>query len=128
MDVAKYIKRHYHNIGGIMQAPEEVQKNVDSLGGMERILERLPGKDELREESEKHRALSDIHRLKILHLLSATPLCVCLIKKSLGIPDSRLSYHLSVLKDAGLIEGKRERSWIIYRITPKGRRCIGLDG
>ncbi len=125
MDVAKYIKRYYHIIADIMQVPEEVQKKVDSLGGMERIMERLPGKQELERDAEKHRALSDIHRLKILHLLSAAPLCVCLIKSSLGIPDSRLSYHLSVLKDAGLIEGKREKSWIIYRITEKGRRCIG---
>jgi ArsR family transcriptional regulator len=39
----------------------------------------------------------------------------------MSIKDSKLSYHLSVLRDNGLIEGKQKGNWIIYSVTEKGR-------
>lgn len=58
-------------------------------------------------------------------MLSFQPLCVCVIKEVLGIADSKLSYHLGVLKKAGLITGESEANWIIYSLTEAGRTCIG---
>lgn len=52
-------------------------------------------------------------------MLAVRPLCV--IKEVLSIADSKLSYHLSVLKEAGLIVGEAQENWIIYRLTDEGR-------
>lgn len=67
-------------------------------------------------------ALSDLNRMKILYLLTSQPLCVCVIREIIGISDSRLSYHLSALKKAGLIEGEQQGSWIIYRLSEWGKK------
>lgn len=64
-----------------------------------------------------NRACADPVRLKILSLLSAQPLCVCVIKEVIGIADSKLSYHLNVLRKAGLIDGEPQGNWIIYSLT-----------
>jgi DNA-binding transcriptional ArsR family regulator len=75
-------------------------------------------------------ALSDRLRLRILCILSVQPLCVCVIKEIVDIPDSKLSYHLSILKDAGLVESKRDGNWIMYNLTEMGKKyakSIGSD-
>jgi len=107
-----------------MNVPDFLQEKLEAHGGMENIEESLPDDEELKEESRVYRALSDPMRLKILHLLSVEPLCVCLIKKVTGMSDSKLSYHLAVLKESGLIIGDRTKNWIIYRITEKGEEML----
>ena len=42
------------------------------------------------------------------------------------IADSKLSYHLTILKEAGLIEGEYHGNWIIYSITGAGSRYLSL--
>lgn len=108
-----------------MKLPAAVERSLARAGGLQGVISRLPEEGVLKRKSEVFRALSDPVRLKALHLLEASPLCVCLIKEALGdIADSKLSYHLSVLKNAGLIEGKRSGNWVIYRITKEGRRLL----
>ena len=107
-----------------MEIPEDMEKWLGEHGGLERMIRMLPDDNVLKEKSRVYGALSDPIRLKILHLLSLHPLCVCLIKDAIGISDSKLSYHLSVLKQIGLIVGKRRKNWIIYSITDKGLECI----
>ncbi len=102
-----------------MEIPEKVEKELKSKGGLDRLLERIKDED-MEKKSKLHKALSNKLRLKILALLKQQDLCVCLLKRMLDIEDSKLSYHLSVLKKEGLIEGKREASFVIYRITEKG--------
>src|SRR6266540_3475952 len=59
-------------------------------------------------------ALSDTTRLDILELLSHKERCVCELEQVLGIAQSRLSFHLKVLKDAGLISDRKEGRWMFY--------------
>jgi ArsR family transcriptional regulator len=66
-------------------------------------------------------ALSDPLRLRILAILKVQPLCVCVIKELVRIPDSKLSYHLGVLRSADLVESERDGTWIIYSLTKLGR-------
>lgn len=40
------------------------------------------------------------------------------------IADSKLSYHLTILKESGLISGEYHGNWIIYSITPDGLRYL----
>ncbi len=107
-----------------MNVPEFLQERLEAHGGIEGIVRSLPAGAELERKSRIYHALSDPTRLKILYLLSVEPLCVCLIKKVTEMPDSKLSYHLNVLKDSGLIVGERRKNWIIYRLTEDGERIL----
>lgn len=61
-------------------------------------------------------ALSDETRLRLLELLRAGEQCVCDLTDSLGTGQSRLSFHLKVLKDAGLVTDRREGRWVYYAL------------
>ncbi len=102
--------------------PPAIQEELDRSGGLKGLISRLPDDQELANLVEVHHALSDLIRMKILHLLTSQPLCVCVIREIIGISDSKLSYHLNALKCASLIVGNQQGSWIIYRLTEKGRK------
>ena len=62
------------------------------------------------------KALSDETRLRILKLLEHGELCVCDIVGALQMVQPKVSFHLCVLKEAGLIRDRRQGKWIHYRI------------
>ena len=63
-------------------------------------------------------ALSDETRLGILHLLRDGEHCVCDLQDAFGAAQSRLSYHLRVLRDAGLVTDRKEGRWSYYTLVP----------
>lgn len=63
-------------------------------------------------------ALGDKTRLQILLNLRSGERCVCDLTAACCCAQSRLSYHLRVLKDAGLVLDRREGRWSHYRIAP----------
>jgi ArsR family transcriptional regulator len=63
-------------------------------------------------------ALSDETRLAILELLCDGERCVCELTDALGAAQPRLSFHLRVLKDAGLVSDRRDGRWIYYTTVP----------
>lgn len=71
---------------------------------------------EIKRISRMFKALADENRLRILHLLQQRELCVCEIVKILGISQSKASRHLAYLKNAGLVEDRREGVWIYYTL------------
>jgi ArsR family transcriptional regulator, arsenate/arsenite/antimonite-responsive transcriptional repressor len=62
-------------------------------------------------------ALADPIRLRIVDLLVSRESCVCDLRDAVGVAPNLLSYHLRVLREAGLIEGTRRGRWIDYRLT-----------
>ena len=62
-------------------------------------------------------ALSDETRLELLDRLKSGERCVCELTDVMKAAQSRLSFHLKVLKDAGLILDRREGRWIYYSIN-----------
>ncbi len=62
-------------------------------------------------------ALSDETRLEIVRLLSHGERCVCELQNVLDAAQSRLSFHLKTLKDAGLVSDRREGRWIYYALN-----------
>jgi ArsR family transcriptional regulator len=64
-------------------------------------------------------ALSDETRLLIIERLSEGELCVCDLTEALRTGQSRLSFHLRILKDAGLLNGRREGRWMYYSLNPE---------
>lgn len=68
------------------------------------------------------KSLSDPTRIRIIEMLSHESLYVCIIQHILDdISNSKLSYHLDILKKEGLIESKRQGNFILYSLTPFGK-------
>ncbi len=63
-------------------------------------------------------ALSDETRLEILELLRDGEQCVCDLQAALGAAQSRLSFHLKVLRDAGIVTDRKEGRWSYYAMAP----------
>jgi ArsR family transcriptional regulator len=63
------------------------------------------------------KALGDATRLRILGLLLNGEVCVCHIHESLKVSQPKASRHLAYLREAGLVETRREGVWIHYRLA-----------
>lgn len=70
-------------------------------------------------------ALSDPIRLRILDELSGEQRCVCTLQESIGIATNLLSYHLRVLREAGLVEAERRGRWVDYHLSPAACEAVG---
>ena len=62
------------------------------------------------------KALSDETRLKVIKLLEHGELCVCDITAALDKSQSKISFHLGVLKNAGLLKSRKEGKWMHYTL------------
>ena len=62
-------------------------------------------------------ALSDETRLEIVSMLASGERCVCDLTDALDAAQSRLSFHLKVLKDAGIVTDRRDGRWVHYSIN-----------
>jgi ArsR family transcriptional regulator len=63
-------------------------------------------------------ALSDETRLAVLEQLRSGERCVCDLQSDLDVAQSRLSFHLRVLRDAGLVTDRREGRWAFHALDP----------
>jgi ArsR family transcriptional regulator len=104
--------------------PAIIQCDLEEVGGLKGLKARLPSKKNIEKISTAHHALSDPVRITILYLLEIQPLCVCVIKECIGIAGSKLSYHLNIMKESGLIDSEQQGNWIIYRLTEKGEKYV----
>jgi ArsR family transcriptional regulator, arsenate/arsenite/antimonite-responsive transcriptional repressor len=62
-------------------------------------------------------ALSDVTRLAILEMLESGERCVCDLQDTLDAAQSRLSFHLRVLKDVGFVSDRRDGRWSYYELN-----------
>ena len=65
-------------------------------------------------------ALSDETRLEIVAMLSSGERCVCELMDALDVAQSRLSFHLRVLKEAGIVVDRKDGRWVHYSLN-RGR-------
>lgn len=70
------------------------------------------------------KALADRTRLRILALLLGGEVCVCHVYESLKIPQPKASRHLAYLKRAGLVEDRKVRLWVYYRLADPGDEVV----
>jgi ArsR family transcriptional regulator len=64
------------------------------------------------------KALADPTRLRLAVLLaSKEEACVCELAEALGDPEFKISRHLSVLRSAGMVDARREGTWMHYRLV-----------
>jgi ArsR family transcriptional regulator len=74
------------------------------------------------------KVLSDPTRLRLAVLLAVKgETCVCMLAQALGEPDFKVSRHLGIMRSAGLVEARRDGTWMYYRLV-KARneleRCL----
>ena len=63
-------------------------------------------------------ALADHNRLRILDALRNGERCVCRLTESLHMGQPLLSHHLKVLREAGLVSGRKDGRWVHYSVIP----------
>ena len=61
--------------------------------------------------------LGDENKFKIISELKNGEKCVCVIYKTLGLDQTLVSHHLSALKKAGLIDGRKSGKWVYYSLN-----------
>jgi ArsR family transcriptional regulator, arsenate/arsenite/antimonite-responsive transcriptional repressor len=62
-------------------------------------------------------ALSDESRLRLLMSLDGRELCVCKLVDFIGLSDSTVSKHMSILRLAGLVDARKKGRWVYYRLA-----------
>jgi ArsR family transcriptional regulator len=72
----------------------------------------------LRDYEKVMKAAADPTRARILKMLEGGEMCVCQVIAVLGLSQSTVSKHLSLLKDAGLVFERRDKKFINYSIEP----------
>jgi ArsR family transcriptional regulator len=62
------------------------------------------------------KAVADPNRIRILKMLQQKKMCVCELSAVLGITQPSVSRHLSMMRDAGLVNDERDGQWINYAL------------
>lgn len=70
------------------------------------------------------KALADPWRLQVIEALAGGERCVCDLTAELELAQSKLSFHLRVLKEAGLIEGRQQGRWMYYQLRPEAIEAL----
>ncbi len=63
-------------------------------------------------------AMADPVRWTVLATLAGAPRCVCKLQEQVPIAGNLLSYHLKVLREAGLVTTSRRGRWVDYALAP----------
>ena len=109
---------------GKIEIPDSIRCELEEKGGLDGIIESLPDNQKLKDIVSIARALSDPVRVRVLFALSVQPMCVCLLVAMTGYAYSKMSYHLSILKEGGLIYSRQEGNYLIYHPTDQGREIV----
>ena len=69
------------------------------------------------------KALSDENRVRVLMALNVGELCVCQIIELLNLAPSTVSKHMSILRQARLVEGEKNGKWVYYRLAGRAPKA-----
>jgi DNA-binding transcriptional ArsR family regulator len=79
----------------------------------------------MREVLDIVKAMAEGNRLRVLIALAGGELCVCQIVELLQLAPSTVSKHMSILRQAGLVEGRKDGRWMYYRLPgPEASQAI----
>jgi len=84
--------------------------------------------EDLKAAAATFKALSDPTRLRILKAISGTgELCECNIVPTFGLSQPTISYHLKILREAGLVRSERRGQWVYHKLNEKGLFSVVRD-
>jgi ArsR family transcriptional regulator len=112
---------------GECNLPDEISEAIEEIGGLENLAAHVPTAQQINKQAKIHHVLSDKTRLLIMWALNCCDLCPCVLVSFLKIQNTRLSYHLGVLEDAGLVRSYPKKNWKIYTITRLGREVLACS-
>jgi len=107
-----------------LNVPPGIKKEIESRGGVPGLLELVPQRGYLTYQAGQFDSLSDPIRLQIMYALKLFDMCPCILKKITDLSDSKLSYHLGKLENAGLVSSRQEKNWRVYSLTESGRSFL----
>ena len=101
--------------------PESTRETLDRLydnpeDRLTSLFDLMPDDTEIEATRAIFKALSNEYRIRILKALRDGELCACEIQVILDAPQSTVASHLRELKDAGLVNTRRQGKWTYYRI------------
>lgn len=67
----------------------------------------------------RFQAVAEETRFRVVQLLADGERCVCELQEELDAAQSRLSFHLKKLKDAGVVSDRRDGRWVYYSLVPE---------
>ena len=70
------------------------------------------------------KALAEPIRLKIIESLSTGEKCVCDLIQETGLAQSKISFHLKVLKEAGVITDRQSGRWVYYQLDTRTLKSL----
>jgi ArsR family transcriptional regulator, arsenate/arsenite/antimonite-responsive transcriptional repressor len=73
------------------------------------------------------KALSDPHRVRALLALRKGEMCVCQIIELFGLAPSTVSKHMSILKQSGLVDNRKDSRWVYYRLVEDAKRSREIN-
>ena len=82
----------------------------------------------MREFMSVAKALGDENRVRVLLALQGRELCVCQIIEFLGLAPSTVWKHISILKQARLVESRKEGRWMHYRLPGRDAPPAAYSG
>ena len=91
---------------------------------IKRVKEHMPDEDELYDLAELFKVFGDSTRIRILYALFEADICVCDLAELLGMTQSAISHQLKILKQAKLVNSRREGRTIIYYLADDHVRMI----
>jgi ArsR family transcriptional regulator len=103
--------------------PKVIERELEKKGGWGKVKQDLP-LDDIKIVTRVMKALADEKRLKILYALYNQKMCVCMIADLVDCQYSKCSYHISRLKEAGLIKASKRGNYTVYSLTKFGKSIV----
>ncbi|MDR0963329.1 MAG: metalloregulator ArsR/SmtB family transcription factor [Clostridium sp.] len=95
---------------------------------VQKVKDTMPPDEELWDLAEFFKVFADSTRLKILHVLRCSPMCVIDIATLIGMSQSAVSHQLRVLKQMSLVKHRRDGKTIFYTLADDHIMTIFTQG
>ena len=99
-----------------MENINECDCNIIHKDAVNKALKSKPEREELERLSEVFKLLGDLTRTQILWVLDKNEMCVCDIANVLNMTKSSISHQLAILRNAGIVNFRREGKEVYYRL------------
>ena len=87
----------------------------------------MPDSHDVRMTARLLRAVADPTRLRLLKCLQVRPACVCELVQATDLPQPRVSRHLKILRDSGLVADTRDAQWVDYSLCEAEKNTPEAD-
>jgi len=106
-----------------VEIPDVIKDELKEKGGFEHICSSISS-DDIETLTEIMKSVADEKRLVILYALARQRMCVCMLVELTQCPYSKCSYHITKLRETGLIQAENLGNYLIYSLTQYGVQIL----